>query len=167
MTSYYYGVNVTADILKRLKTPEILIDIFSGRKNPKFNVSQEFLVAIVDQLKEILETDTLDSPDNSYLGYRGFAVYLPGDGSFYVPAVLKNELSFDARLTFLAMHQQVLEQAHIECKNFPDPAKVMKNLNELLLGKGDDPCPKCGCLLNTLWSGVKCSSKSCDYRYCS
>lgn len=53
------------------------LDVFSGRPNPTWNLSDTTITALVTELKQLKTTPSLEGPDpDSRLGYRGFIVEL-------------------------------------------------------------------------------------------
>lgn len=70
------GVAMTSDSGKRA---EVTLDIFSGRKNPSWEVSKEQLEALASALEALPETEPAAFFDG--LGYRGFRVVITDEAT--------------------------------------------------------------------------------------
>lgn len=65
---------------------KIILDIFSGRKNPEFTIHMRLTEYMFNALGDALREVDLKESDHPYLGYRGFWISFIGTEMFYVPA---------------------------------------------------------------------------------
>ncbi len=92
-------------------TMRLKLDIFSGRKNPEYEIGKFLGRVILEYIKDI----NLDPYENPYLGYRGFWV-----DEFYVPAQLSYIPTEEESDRLLAAHDLALSIVTIYTKCIPE-----------------------------------------------
>ena len=62
----------------------LILDVFSGRPNPSFNLSLEVAKVVVDFIQDLPTVNSFVFPTVQRLGYRGFIIDFDDDNKVYL-----------------------------------------------------------------------------------